>query len=715
MLAVNLAPNIHPFDAEKFFRFASLLSIAVGTFTLISWFLDFPSLLQWLPRSTPLHFNSALVFVLLGLSSLFLTTHVPYLAAAFALTALTFSGWVGLEYLGLSPFSIDEMFVADWLSPAQLVPGRLSPNSCVCGVLLSTTLALNALGWLKGRAPVVLMTIGSLVFALGVTALLGYVSGIPAAYSWGTLTHMPIQSALLFSLLGKAVTVWGWALGHRRNRHRSMALSRVAALTIVAFSFALAICTWGQPELLRGALHIVPSTRDNYLPIVTMIGGIIIAFLFSVLGHMALEAQEREAKASKSNALLKEEIALRQETEQRLEKARDEANRANRAKSFFLANISHELRTPLGIMRGFALLLSGEKLSESDRKYYSERISENCGALTRIIDDLLDVTKIESGHSVLLNEAFDTKTFFQALSQDFSLRARQTGLAFTLTCDGALPKTLVSDAGRIRQILNNIIGNAIKFTERGSIDVVLIWKEESEEQGVLQIRVRDSGPGISKEQMSLLFQPFGRHETSTLRSGGTGLGLHLSKQLAQQMHGDVSLLQSAPGLGSIFLIELHLKRATEEQNITLNPETSTPTLKMVSPLKTLSDASPLTGKTILVADDSPDNRYLLTHILTQAGAQVHAAVDGLEALKQASQNKFDAILMDLQMPNMDGYRATKSIREIHFRNPIVALTAHAMLSEKERCLADGFDDYITKPVNFGNLIHSLAKIMTTEC
>jgi PAS domain S-box-containing protein len=400
------------------------------------------------------------------------------------------------------------------------------------------------------------------------------------------------------------------------------------------------------------------------------------------------------------------------EEEEALLLAKEIAESASRMKSAFLANVSHELRTPLTAVAGFAELLLDDVASPEEKRAFASAIRRNGEALTRIIDDLLDLSKVEAGRI----EIEIVPVSVPALVRDVDLllrpRAVQNGIEFKFEVDGPIPERISSDPGRLRQILVNIIGNAIKFTHQGAVRVHMRLHslESSRDGGQLAFIVEDTGPGISEEQKARLFQPFSQADSSTTRRyGGTGLGLALSKQLAEALNGDVELTASAPGRGSTFTVTV----ATGSlRDVPLISSLSKADIEVAAGPKIVGKR--LLGKRVLLAEDAPDNQLLVQKMLSIQGAQVAIASNGIEAVREALTHDFDVVLMDLQMPEMDGFDATRLLRRRGYSRPIIALTAHAMKEERERSLAAGCDDHLTKPINIDALVRTLARLPSGE-
>lgn len=398
-----------------------------------------------------------------------------------------------------------------------------------------------------------------------------------------------------------------------------------------------------------------------------------------------------------------ERTAELSKTAEELRHAKELAEEANAAKSAFLTNMSHELRTPLGVVLGFSELLTGTDVSPTDRQNYVAGVKRNGELLSSLINDILDLSKIEAGKLEMDLQDVSLEAILTDITAMLSLHAQEKALRLIILPEQPLPQSIRTDPLRLRQILINIVGNALKFTDRGFVEVKIRPVVGDNDQKYLAFIVKDSGPGIDAISSAKLFEPFAQADASTTRKfGGSGLGLILSRRLARRLGGDVVLTESRPSHGSTFTITIDPGPDDRQGALT-------PPVEAIAPSEW--SEKHLSGMNILLAEDAPDNQLLVGRYLKNAGATVATANNGQEALLLARSQVFDVILMDLQMPLMDGYEATTELRRGGYKRPIIALTAHALKEERQRCLRSGFDDHVSKPVNRITLIQSIAHVV----
>ncbi len=390
-------------------------------------------------------------------------------------------------------------------------------------------------------------------------------------------------------------------------------------------------------------------------------------------------------------AILLGDVSDRTRVRHALEEAKETAEAASLAKSSFLANMSHEIRTPMsGVIGMLDLLMQGD-LSDEQREQ-GEVIQSSAQALLRIINDILDLSKIEADQLTLEEIPFDLHRELGDLVDLFRAKAQARGILLRFGIDPETPAWLRGDPVRLRQVVGNLLGNALKFTEEGWVGLEIGGREERG-RVALTISVTDTGIGIPREKLTTIFQEFGQaDESTTRRFGGTGLGLSISSKLVRKMGGDIEVV-SQPDAGSRFLFTLNLPVASppEEEESDVN------------------EAGELLDLKVLLAEDNRVNQRVVTTMLERLGCKVLVASNGSEAVKQATENTVDLVLMDVQMPEMSGLEATQALRERGVTLPIVALTANAMASDRDICLSAGMDDFLTKPIRFDVLREALGR------
>lgn len=388
------------------------------------------------------------------------------------------------------------------------------------------------------------------------------------------------------------------------------------------------------------------------------------------------------------------DITLQKKMQENLKLAKNKAEEANKQKTFFLAAISHEIRNPIAAIAGFSKLLSQDNLSASEKHDFLEVIERNNKHLNSLLADILDISKIEAGTLEIHKRDFQLSNFLKELFLNFRTRAEEKGLKFELVHEFDYDMQIHTDPDRLKQIVTNICSNAIKYTSEGKV-VMSVSLTESDEKRYVCVTIKDSGPGIPKEEANKLYRPFTRLSQGSNKFSGTGIGLSLSKNIAQLLGGDVTLVDSTPNQGSTFKVTAEVQPVKKLDGVQIGTE------------HPLSHNYKLRGKKLLLAEDSPDLQILERHFLEDAGAIVDLANDGVEAVSMSEKKQYDAIILDIEMPKMNGMEAARRIRSKDHRCPILALTARAMNNEFAEFYESGFDACLSKPLDNEALVEQL--------
>lgn len=529
----------------------------------------------------------------------------------------------------------------------------------------------------------------------------------------------------------KQVGVLGFArdITARKRAEEALKYSELRLRTVVTNApvILFALDSAGLLTLCEGkglkSLHLNPQplVGSTVQDLETSLPGISAAYARAMAGATVTAIQESGGKVYETQLVpvrdggevtgligIAIDITERKRSEEEAQRAREAAEAASKAKSEFLANMSHEIRTPMNCILGMTELALDGPLSAEQREYL-ELVKTSTGSLLTIVNDILDFSKVEAGRLELDLASFSLAELLDTTLKHFALRARQKGVKIAYHIAPETPDKLLGDAGRVRQVLTNLIGNAVKFTEEGSVTVKVRPEIQSESETVLRFEVIDTGIGIPPGKHQAIFEAFAQADGSaTRRYGGTGLGLTISRQIVELMDGRIGV-ESEPGKGSTFYFSIRLRKLSEA---VLQPNPASVEDRIAAEPRG-ARRKPLR---ILLVEDNPANQKLILYILQKQQYEAVVASNGLEALaalEKAGREAFDMILMDIQMPQMDGLEATAAIRAredgSRQRIPIIALTAHAMKGDMERCLEAGMDAYLSKPIRRDQLLELIER------
>jgi len=411
-------------------------------------------------------------------------------------------------------------------------------------------------------------------------------------------------------------------------------------------------------------------------------------------------ALRNEAGEISTFVCLMRDITLRKKVEHEMREAREAAEAASRAKSAFLANMSHEIRTPMNGVLGMIGLLLDTGLDEV-QEHLAQSARRSGDDLLSLINDILDLSKIEAGKVELVEEDFDLQALLDDVAFTTGVQAREKGLALRCSVAPQTPCRLRGDGSRLRQVLLNLVGNAIKFTPAGEVAILVTGEPASGEDARLRFSVKDTGIGVPMEKVDALFEKFTQADVSTTRRyGGTGLGLAISREIVSLMGGEIGV-SSREGEGSEFWFTVPLR--------VQGPESGVRTPSEAAPSRPGLPKRSYKGSQVLLVEDNRINQEIARTLLVRLGAGVDLAANGLEAIGLLKKKRYDLVFMDVQMPEMDGLEATATIRDplsgvLDPAVPVVAMTAHAMREDREQCLKAGMDDYLSKPISFDAVI-----------
>ena len=448
----------------------------------------------------------------------------------------------------------------------------------------------------------------------------------------------------------------------------------LTGVTVILVNLRIQTMLFGRLKLVHNAVRSIArgGTLDQRLPVLSN----------DEIGELAMDFNSM--------------VDSIENAQNQLAEARTQAESASKTKSQFLANMSHEIRTPMTAILGYTELLRGGVPTPEEQKRYLTIIQHNGDALLALINDVLDLSRIEAGQVTSELRLFSPQELLDEVVDSLQLRALEKGLALELTSSTPLPATVSGDVFRLRQILMNLAGNAVKFTEHGHVKVLASWDTAAQS---LKVQVQDTGIGISESQLRSIFQPFSQADAShSRRYTGTGLGLSIARELARAQGGDITVF-SQEGRGSRFELVLPLVVASA---MPARGDCRVPGANVEGALR---------GR-VLLAEDNPVNRLFVHKVLENAGLQVVEAENGKEACREYADNPdFDLIVLDMQMPEMDGYEAVAELRDRGFDGPVLALTANVLALDRQRCLDAGCDEFLGKPVRIKELIQVCCRLL----
>ena len=697
-LGVNIKRRLSPIGFSKA---SGILASSVGMTVLGAWAFQIPLHASIFRGWVAMPANTALCFILTGIALLLVHQARDLPARILAEVVMLMSGVTLIQHVLGFRLGVDDLLLQHPLGNTGLLPvGRMAPNTCASFLFLGAAILTALKGTERGRRPTKYLAVAA--FLMTLPALIGYVYGASFLSGVSYLTQMDLLTAVTFAFLSLSFLFVRPDEGMTAvllSPQPGGAQARLLLPTVMVVPVLIGwLCLRGYSADLWGIEYALALGTILTVIVLTLV----IITTARLLNELSNERDARAEELRRAHAELESRVHERtaelSKVNRELMQAREAALEAVKLKAQFLANMSHEIRTPLnGIIGMTEVLLDGD-LGHNE-KHYLNIVKDAGESLLGIVNSILDFSKIESGKLEVEEVTFDLRSTVENTAELLAAKAREKGISLACSIDPAIGKSLTGDPGRIGQVLLNLIANAIKFTQKGSV-VVRVVKGEA---GIL-FSVEDTGIGISPSQLARLFQPFTQADSSTARKfGGTGLGLSIAKRLVELMGGEVGV-ESTAGVGTRFWFRLKLEAAAGE------------------PSEALEDPIQKPGKVtfedghryrILLAEDNAVNQLLARLQLERLGLGAHLVANGREVLEALSGRSFDLILMDCQMPEMDGFEATRKIRQLEKESgkhiPIIAMTANAMKGDEEACRAAGMDAYLSKPVRREKLAEALGR------
>lgn len=679
----------------------ALFTVLMGVLGLYGWVIEDNLLKQGLiPTGMPIATNTFLGLALVGLGLIFhinpnINRWLKTFGKLFSISAIVLGVVTLIEYFADIDLGIDQAFFAPKFHPNTDLANRMGLYTSVN--LVAKGLAIVWLDWAtkQGRRPSQYLSVLTLI--LPIHSLLNWLYGsrIFSDFSPGmSVFYMAAMNAVAWIVMSIGTLYARPTVGLMSIVNSRTASGKFIRRLLVPAVIIPAVLGW----FIVYGQTVESISKEFGASLLAVVSLVIFVFIIWQTGNELYESHVQ-----------------RDRVEKELVAAKESAEEANRTKSAFLANMSHEIRSPLGVMLGFAELLSDPNCSKEERSRFIQIMKRNVKALTTIIDDILDISKVEAGKLKIERARINFLDLISDLNTVNELLCREKDISFSTTIEGKIPKYIFSDPVRVKQVLSNIIGNAVKFTEFGSVRLKVASLEKPAEDAVfVNFEISDTGPGIAPANVPKLFRPFMQADSSVTRKfGGSGLGLALSRSLALALGGDLQLIRSEIGNGSSFLVTIFAGRMSEIQYV--EPKKLNGAVRMQSSEKThLEVIKRLQGLKVLLADDADDNRLFVKKLLSLDGAEVDLAENGEEAVEMALRTNPDVVLMDIQMPQMDGVQATKALRSKGFAKPVLALTAHAMREDRKRSLESGFDDHLSKPIQREILVKTLERYLAEK-
>ncbi len=721
------------------------LVISTGASVLVGWAFNIQFLKSISPNYISMKANTAIGFIFLGLSLITfnkepLNSRRRLVLRALAGTAFLIGFATQLEYLLDIDLGIDQLiFTDDAGFKGKFPAGRLAPITALNFMLIGLSFFLGS--GRKKQFPRLSQFLSLVAFLVSFQSLVGYVCGVTYSFGGAFYTQMAVHTSILMCVVTSGILLARKSEGLVAIISSPSIGGQTSRRLIFAAMLIPPTVNWLQLQGIKAHLY-----DADFGVLIRVMGNVI--FFFALVWRTALalnksEAaqkelenelknsnldlerkiaertatlQQRELQLKKLNAELEDRVhqradqlekAYEQQRQDAIEKenllsAEKAARQASQLKTTFLANMSHEIRTPINGIIGMTGLILDSDLDPEQRDYV-ETVRTSADSLLVLVNDILDLSKVEAGKLSLENIECEMNSVLQEVHRSLFHMAKQKNINLKLETHPELKSKIWADPGRVRQVLINLVSNAIKFTHSGTVEIKGLLAPGPAEKFSFRVEVKDSGIGISQENIDKLFKPFSQADSSTTRQfGGTGLGLSICHRLVQLMGGEIGVT-SQLGDGSTFWFTLTFDRVTAS-------------IATVTRLPSPEVRTNFKGR-ILVAEDNPTNQRVVLKILEKLGHRVDAVANGQEVLIALSTIPYDIVLMDCQMPEMDGYEATRRIRVsndlvVSADIPIIALTANAISGDREKCVSVGMSDYLTKPINREQLDLMIQKWLT---